>query len=90
MSLTNTQYETIMREYYDIQSHNKKIAASRRKEISEISPEYDRLAEEIGELSLQTAFISNLFFIYAVLFIYDTLRPTSEKISIRYAIHFSL
>lgn len=56
MSLTNTQYETIMREYYDIQSHNKKIAASRRKEISEISPEYDRLAEEIGELSLQTAF----------------------------------
>ena len=56
MSLTNSQYETIMREYYDIQARNKQTEKQRREEIATLSPEYEKFAEEIGDISVQAAF----------------------------------
>ena len=55
MPLTNTQYDTIMREYYDIRAKNKYIAEQRQKEIDSLSPEYGKISEQIGELSVEEA-----------------------------------
>ena len=55
MPLTNTQYDTIMREYYDIRAKNKYIAEQRQKEIDSLSPEYGKISEQIGELSVGEA-----------------------------------
>ena len=55
MSLTNTQYESILREYYDIRAKNRQTAKERRKEITELSSEYEKIAEEIGDISLKAA-----------------------------------
>lgn len=55
MSLTNTQYESILREYYDIRAINREIAKKRRIEIEELSPEYEKITEEIGDISLKAA-----------------------------------
>lgn len=55
MSLTNTQYESILREYYDVRAKNRQTAKERRKEIADLSPEYEKIAEEIGDISLRAA-----------------------------------
>ena len=55
MPLTNTQYDTIMREYYDIRAKNKYIAEQRQNEIDSLSPEYGKISEQIGELSVEEA-----------------------------------
>ena len=55
MPLTNTQYDTIMREYYDIRAKNKYISDQRQKEIVSLSPEYGKISEQIGELSVGEA-----------------------------------
>lgn len=55
MSLTNTQYDAIMREYYDIRAKNKLISEQRRDEIDALCPEYSRISGQIGELSVNAA-----------------------------------
>lgn len=55
MALTNSQYDTILREYNDIQARNKHLHNERMEEVAELSPEYVRISDEIGELSFQAA-----------------------------------
>ena len=55
MALTNSQYDTILREYNGIQARNKHLHRERMAEIAELSPEYVKIGEEIGKLSFQAA-----------------------------------
>ena len=55
MSLTNSQYETIMREYSYTRAKNSDILEKRIGEINEIAPEYESLRKQIGELSVNAA-----------------------------------
>ncbi len=55
MPLTNSQYDSIQREYYEIRANNKRLHDKRLEEINELTPEYRKLEEEIGEVSFQAA-----------------------------------
>lgn len=53
MSLTNSQYDAIMREYDQIQLRNRQILAERTKEVEQAIPDYDRACAEIASLSVE-------------------------------------
>lgn len=53
MSLTNSQYDAIMREYDQIQFKNRQILAERTKEVEQAIPDYDSACAEIASLSVE-------------------------------------
>lgn len=53
MSLTNSQYDAIMREYDQIQLRNRQILADRAEEVEQAIPDYDRACAEIASLSVE-------------------------------------
>ena len=60
MSLTNAQYNSIMKGYEQTRDRNRHLAEQRRREIYTKLPEYGRLDESVGELSVaQTKLLLN-------------------------------
>ena len=55
MSLTNAQYNSIMKGYEQTRDRNRHLAEQRRREIYTKLPEYGRLDESVGELSVAQA-----------------------------------
>ena len=55
MSLTNAQYNSIMKGYEQPRDRNRHLAEQRRREIYTKLPEYGRLDESVGELSVAQA-----------------------------------
>ncbi|MFI3176017.1 MAG: ATP-binding protein [Eubacteriales bacterium] len=52
MSLTNIQYQAIMREYEHLQLHNRRLLQSRIDEIHQMIPEYKELEDTIASISV--------------------------------------
>ena len=55
MSLTNTQYDSIMRMYDDIRTQNRHIQNSRYDEVVKLCPEFSKIEDEIISLSMKEA-----------------------------------
>ena len=55
MSLTNTQYASVMRMYDDIHTHNLNIQNERYNEVIHLCPQYQTIEDEIISLSMQEA-----------------------------------
>ena len=55
MSLTNAQYNSIMKDYEQTRDRNRHLAEQRRREVYTKLPEYGRLDESVGELSVAQA-----------------------------------
>ena len=55
MSLTNAQYNSIMKDYEQTRDRNRHLTEQRRREVYTKLPEYGRLDESIGELSVAQA-----------------------------------
>ena len=55
MSLTNAQYDTLMRDYQIQQTENRHIVEERRAELYRAIPELERLDDEIATRSIQAA-----------------------------------
>ena len=55
MSLTNAQYNSIMRDYEQTRDRNRHLAEQRRREVYTKLPEYGRLDESVGELFVAQA-----------------------------------
>ena len=55
MSLTNAQYNSIMKGYEQTRDRNRHLAEQRHREIYTKLPEYGRLDESVGELSVAQA-----------------------------------
>lgn len=55
MSLTNAQYNSIMKDYEQTRDRNRHLAEQRRLEVYTKLPEYGRLDESVGELSVAQA-----------------------------------
>lgn len=55
MALTNSQYETIMRNYERRRDANRAMLASRQKEIYSGIPGYEKLADSVSSLSVDAA-----------------------------------
>jgi hypothetical protein len=55
VSLTNAQYNSIMKGYEQTRDRNRHLAEQRRREIYTKLPEYGRLDESVGELSVAQA-----------------------------------
>ncbi len=55
MSLTNAQYNSIMKGYEQTRDRNRHLTEQRRQEIYTKLPEYGRLDESVGELSVAQA-----------------------------------
>lgn len=55
MSLTNTQYDEIMRSYQDKQLHRQHLITARREEIAGLAPEITEIEGEIAHLSVSKA-----------------------------------
>ena len=55
MSLTNAQYNSIMKGYEQTRDRNRHLAEQRRLEVYTKLPEYKRLDESVGELSVAQA-----------------------------------
>ena len=55
MSLTNVQYNSIMKDYEQTRDRNRHLTEQRRREVYTKLPEYGRLDESVGELSVAQA-----------------------------------
>ncbi len=55
MSLTNTQYDSIMRMYDDIRTQNRHIQNSRYDEVVKLCPEFSKIEDEIISVSMKEA-----------------------------------
>lgn len=55
MSLTDTQYDEIMRTYYENQFHNRETEKSRQLEIYQVIPEIEQIDDEIAQASIHAA-----------------------------------
>ena len=55
MSLTNAQYNSIMKDYEQTRDRNRHLTEQRRREVYTKLPEYGRLDESVGELSVAQA-----------------------------------
>ena len=55
MSLTNAQYNSIMKDYEQTRDRNRHLTEQRRLEVYTKLPEYGRLDESVGELSVAQA-----------------------------------
>ena len=55
MSLTNAQYNSIMKDYEQTRDRNRHLTEQRRREVYTKLPEYGRLDESVGELSVVQA-----------------------------------
>ena len=55
MALTNSQYESIIREYEKIRDANRYLTESRREQIYQTIPEYWDLEESVSSLSVSAA-----------------------------------
>ena len=55
MSLTNAQYNSIMNDYEQTRDRNRHLTEQRRREVYTKLPEYGRLDESVGELSVAQA-----------------------------------
>lgn len=53
MTLTNSQYDTIQREYNAIQAKNRRIMDERREEVFSCCPAYEKAADAVSTLSLE-------------------------------------
>ena len=61
MSLTNAQYNSIMKDYEQTRDRNRHLAEQRRLEVYTKLPEYGRLDESVGELSVAQTFSSQSY-----------------------------
>ncbi len=52
MTLTNTQYDAIQREYDAIQLKNKRLLERRREEVYAVCPEYEEISHAVSSLSV--------------------------------------
>ena len=55
MSLSNTQYDSIIKKYEDTQSRNRHLASKRLTEVYDAIPEYRELDQSVGSLSVAQA-----------------------------------
>jgi len=55
MALSNSQYESIMRDYERIRDRNRSLTASRREEVFDAIPGYRELSESVSTLSVSAA-----------------------------------
>ena len=55
MALTNTQYNSLIRSYQDLQNRNRKLQESRIREVYEKIPRLGEIHDEIASLSLKKA-----------------------------------
>lgn len=53
MALTNFQYDTIQREYDNIQAKNRRIMDARRAEVFACCPEYEAVADAVSTISVE-------------------------------------
>lgn len=53
MTLTNSQYDTIQREYNAIQAKNRRIMDERRREVFSVCPDYEEAADAVSTLSVE-------------------------------------
>ncbi len=53
MTLTNSQYDTIQREYNTIQARNRRIMDERREEVFSCCPAYEEAASAVSSLSVE-------------------------------------
>lgn len=53
MTLTNSEYDTIQREYNAIQARNRRIMDERREEVFSCCPAYEEAADAVSSLSLE-------------------------------------
>ena len=58
MSLTNAQYNSIMKDYEQTRDRNRHLTEQRRREVYTKLPEYGRLDESVGELSVEVRHIA--------------------------------
>ena len=56
MSLTNTQYATIMREYDEIKNNNRHLLETRYNEVITLCPKIEQIDSEIIDLSMKSAY----------------------------------
>ena len=53
MALSNSQYDSIMREYDNRRLRSRKLLDERKKEIYSVLPEYKAIDDEIATISVQ-------------------------------------
>ena len=77
MSLTNAQYNSIMKDYEQTRDRNRHLTEQRRLEVYTKLPEYGRLDESVGELSVaQAKLLLNRKAFFVLLLLYHVLFYT--------------